>query len=98
MSSYFAFYPISNGANLALSTSASAATALGNAPQVRFANTGTVNVYLRFGGASVAATSTDMTIQPGVTEIYTIPEGATHFSAMAAAGTPTLNYTLGRGL
>lgn len=79
-------------------TTASGSTQIGGGKNVRIQNTGTVPVYIKFGGADVAATITDMPIMDNTTpELIRRPQGATHVAAITAAGTATIIFTSGEG-
>ncbi len=94
--------PFGPAASLVIATStSSAATALPKGgKQVRLlAAAGSDIVYVAFGASDVAATATtSMRLVPGVSEVVTIPEAATHIAAIASANTPSLYVTRGDGM
>jgi len=84
----------------ACSTTALAAVAVTAGAVVRFGNAGTAAISVAFGTSGIAGTVTAATaidILPGTAEAFTVPAGATHFSAIMASGTGTLKYTTGTG-
>lgn len=75
------------------------ADARGRAP-VRVKNrsyTAGDGIYFKFGTSSDSdvTSSTGMLIGPGETEMFTLPDGATHVLALAQANTPGLEVTVG---
>jgi hypothetical protein len=71
----------------------------------RIRNTGTVDVFIVFGGSDVAAVipavgspANGIPIGAGHTEAFRAPAGNTHLAAITASGTATLYITTGRGL
>lgn len=87
-------------ASLACSTTATAAVAVTVGQVVRFSNAGSVAISVAFGDSTIASTitaATAMDIMPGAAEAFTVPVGATHFSAIMASGTGNLKYTKGIG-
>lgn len=79
----------------------SAATSLGLAQgnmkkQVRIV-TGVGDAYIAFGGSSVAATANDMLLKAGVIEIFTVPDGATHYAVLRASVDTLITITVGAG-
>lgn len=81
---------------VASSTTASAALDVFSSA-VRVANTGTVPVFIRFGGSAVVATTGNMPVLPGTVEVFT--KGAyDRVAAITASGTATIYFTAGEGL
>lgn len=68
-----------------------------NAQQVRISNPGSNPVHVAFGDSGVVASATSpYVVLPGESAIFTIAK-ATHVSAFAATGTPTIYLVLGYG-
>lgn len=98
------FTPIGNSVTIAgTTTSASAALPIAAAdgvrPQVRIAHgiSGTI-AFVAFGNASVAATvANSIPVFPNYPEVFTVPNGATHFAAILSTGTGSVFATSGFG-
>lgn len=66
--------------------------------KLRFASpTGSGDYYIKFGDSTVTAAATDTLVLGGTAEIFTIPAGKTHVSALAATTTVAVNITSGAG-
>ena len=70
--------------------------------QVRLYNSGSVTVFVKFGGASVTAAVTDLPIPAGTVEVLSCKGyGSTHITYIAgitASSTATLYITSGEGV
>jgi hypothetical protein len=91
------------GSTVSHSVSTTALTAVACTPGevIRFGNGNSAAVGVRFGDSSVAAVitaATAMDIMPGSAEAFTVPPGATHWSAIMSSGTGTLKTTRGAGV
>lgn len=65
---------------------------------VRVYNSGDSTVFLAFGGSTViASTTTGYPMPPGVMEIVSLPDGATHVAGITAGGSDTVYLTPGEG-
>jgi len=105
----FAFQPMdATGVSVTAGTSA-AASEIAPAPkqynnaklrQVRVINSDTtIAAYIRFGGSTVAANTTDSILIPANDiEVFTLPAGVTHVSYITASGTAALNFCIGEGV
>jgi hypothetical protein len=101
------FRPILNGTiNIGASTS-SAGSALAGAPrsgpfQVRVVCTGSTPFFLKFGAATVSATSGDLPFPAPCDEVLTLSNRddnpITHAAAITASGTATVYLTTGDGI
>lgn len=83
-----------------VSTTALAAVACTAGSVIRFGNSGALPIGIRFGASDVAAVitaPTSMDIMPGTAEVFTVPPGVTHWSAIMASGSGTLKTTFGVG-
>lgn len=83
------------------STTALAAVACTAGEVLRFGVAGAAAIGIRFGTSTVAVditAATAMDIMPGTAEAFTVPAGATHWSAIMASGTGTLKVTRGAGV
>lgn len=93
--------PFTPGESVVAATStSSAATALpkgGN--QVRLLAVGGSDiVYFRFGDSAQTVSATNgVRLMPGVVEIFTKPQAATHIALIASANTPGVYITCGEG-
>lgn len=99
------FRPISSTVNIAAGTTTgnvaitSSGTPSPATSEVRFYNSGTVPVFVNFGGSGVTATlAAGMPIAPGATEAFGMEASQTHVAAITASGTATLYITTGDGL
>jgi hypothetical protein len=84
----------------ACSTTALTAVACTSGEALRFGNPGSLAIGFMFGPAAVASTityATAMDIMPGSVEVFTVPPGVTHYSAIMPSGTGTLKRTRGAG-
>lgn len=96
-------HPFTPGATVALAaTDASSRAALGkpNGWQLHVSTLPADDpVYIKFGDATVvAAVATSMRINPGQTQIFTVPASATHCAAICASTeTAALSLTSGMG-
>jgi len=73
----------------------------GEGGQVRVAvgeNSGANWCYIAFGETGVTATSADIPMIPGQSEVFTVGRGVTHLAAITDAGTCVVKATPGRGL
>lgn len=70
--------------------------------QVRFYNSGTAPVWIKFGDVTVTAdTANDIPIAPGLTGGFTVPPiagGALYVAAIAAGATGKIYFTPGTGI
>jgi hypothetical protein len=85
----------------ATTTTANVALNLPTAPMsvdVRLYNSGFVPIHVRFGNASVTATTTNMPIAPQTVEAFSISGAATHMAAITSSGTGTIFATVGMGV
>ena len=76
-------------------------SSFGAAQQVRIKNDGTATVWLRAGGVGVNATTSDMPVGAGVTEVLTFAPGEDvplYIAAIAAGGTGKIYFTPGGGI
>jgi hypothetical protein len=65
---------------------------------IRIYNSGTVPVFVAFGGSTVSATtSAGVPIAPGAVEVLSM-YGATHAAAIVASGSATIYFTPGAGI
>lgn len=84
-------------------TAASAAVALPSdavskaAPSVAIFNRGTVDAYVKLGGASVAATTLSMLVRAGSVVTFQRGSGNTHLAAITLSGGTELVVWLGEG-
>lgn len=78
--------------NAAINVPASSAGSL----TVRVYNSGTVTIFIAFGGSTVVATTAKMPIPAGNTEVFSIG-AATYIAGITASGSGTLYVTPGRG-
>ena len=99
MSILIPFRP-SGGATVNIDVAAaSARVVLSSGEQQRVMNNGTATAWIAFGDGTVAATvAGSMPVGPGVTEIVTIPVGATNVAAIAAGATGKIHFTPGSGV
>lgn len=68
---------------------------------VRIANSGTATVWIKRGDATAAATTSDMPVLAGVTEVLRFriqADGTLYLAAIAASGTGKIYFTLGEGI
>lgn len=92
------FTPGSSVSRAATTSSASVALPSTKGNQVLiFAPAANAVVFIKFGAADVAATTSDIAIPPGFNRIFTIPAGVTHVAAITAASTGTVYFTCGDG-
>lgn len=97
-----AFSPLPAGtATLSVTTSSSRVALVGangvDGNDVRIYNTGSSAARIRFGGATVAATTTDMLVAAGAETVL----GAlryTYIAAICPSGSTTLEITTGKGV
>lgn len=89
------FSPIST-VSLAVTTTTGRVATVGDASTIRIYNAGTATVFVKFGGSSVTAATTDMPIPAGVVETFRTGT-LTHVAAITASGTATLYVTSGEG-
>jgi hypothetical protein len=54
-------------------------------------------IYIVFGASGVTATSSDMPIVGGSSEVFTIPETSNYISSLSYSGAPTFYVTAGFG-
>ena len=93
------FLPIDRATYTISATTSNTATTLTQAPaagsqfQVMLYNSGSVTVFVRFGGV---ATTADVPIAPGLTTVLTSYAGQT-LGAITGSGTATLYATVGSG-
>lgn len=81
------------------STGRVALTGPGRSASVRIVNAGASTAFVKFGGSTVEAATTDMPILPGTVEIFDLPESATYMAGICASGlTATLYATTGQGV
>jgi len=98
------FTPAANSVPIAVgAASASAKLAdTSGLTQLRIFNEGTATAWVKFGGATVAAsTATDYPVPAGSVEVITIPSylsGPIYVAAIAAAATGNIWFTLGMGV
>jgi hypothetical protein len=64
---------------------------------IRLFNAGTTTVFIKAGGATVAATTSDLPIPPGVIEVIS-KGGATHISGITNSDSATVYVTPGEGV
>lgn len=69
----------------------------GTANHVRVFNAGGVTAFVRFGDASVQASTADIPVVAGSVEIFDAG-AATHVDAVMASGTGNVSATPGKGL
>ena len=95
--------PFGAGATYSLSVSNSTASVQVNLnataqQQVRVVSIATnPTVFIKFGGASVTAATSDMPILPGTVEVFTIGVAATYIAAITSSASGTLYITAGYG-
>lgn len=68
--------------------------------QYRIHNAGSVPVFVRFGGVSIAAATTDMPIPGGVVETFSLDAldgGPLYLAGITSSGSATLYATSGYG-
>ena len=66
---------------------------------VRVYNSGTVVVFINFGGSSVTATTTtSMPMPPGWSEPFRVHPSETYCAGITASGTSTVYFTVGEGM
>jgi hypothetical protein len=69
---------------------------------VRLVNAGNVLAFVRFGVSSpsavLAATSADIPLPPGITEVLSAPDDATHVAVITASSATTIYVTIGEGI
>jgi hypothetical protein len=99
--SFTIFTPIGATANLAV-TSTTGRVALDNltnqSRSVRCYNTGSVIVFIEFGGAAVeAAAATSLPLGPGAVEFFEIGGSVTQVAGITASGTATVYFSEGMG-
>lgn len=92
-----AFRPTAATASITIAAS-SARTAITFADQVRWFNGASETVYVKFGDSSVAATTSDIPVGAGVTEVMDVPFGATHIAAIGTGATGSFKVTPGIGI
>lgn len=96
-----AFRPSGQPVKVTVSASASTATKIGDDPvSVRIANTGTATIWVKFGGSSVAATTSDYPVPAGVVEVVT-PNTASrpvYVSVIASGATGDAYFNGGTGI
>jgi hypothetical protein len=95
------------GATIAVSvTASSSSTAITppNSPKnpalpgtVRVVNAGADLVFVSFSVASVAATSADLPVPSGNTEVFWTPAGIAYANVIAASASATVYFTPGQG-
>lgn len=102
-------YPFIPGATATLAaTATTGSVALGGQPrggafQVRVVNVGPNTAFIKRGGASVTAATTDFPVPAGVVEVLTFnntdKDPVTHVAAICASSqTATLYFTTGEGI
>lgn len=94
------FEPVGATVSLAVTntTGRVARTMLGElAGQVRLVNSGTVIVFVAFGGSTIDATTAGIPLLPGTAEVFTLTSDQTNIAGITASGTATLYATTGRG-
>lgn len=64
---------------------------------VRMRQAGTAECYIKFGDSTVVATTADMPVASGSTELFT-KGGATHVAFITASGTALVSFTNGEGM
>jgi hypothetical protein len=72
---------------------------VGGTRTIRFANIGTVTVFVAFGvgSAPTAALASSMPLLANTVEAFTIPPDVTHYSLIASGAGSTLYSTIGVG-
>lgn len=95
------FRPAGSTVNIDVSGS-SQAVLIGSCDSIRIMNDGTATVWLRFGDATVTATTaTGMPVGPGVTEVIEFEQGLGQpisVAAIAAGATGKIYFTPGIGI
>lgn len=94
-----AFSRTGNTASLSTSNVSAGAALPGTfGSSVRVHNPGTIPIHFRVGIGAQTAVLTDTVIPGGGTEVFSIPQGATHIAAIQASGTGTLYAMRGSGV
>jgi len=96
----FPFMPTGARVDLSATTTTSRiALPINDYGSLRVSNASGVTVYLRFGDASVTATTAaGLDLLPGTVETLRVPAGATHLAGITASGTATVGVTPGQGV
>lgn len=94
--------PFTPGATASLAvTTTTGSVALGKPDgtrQVRVANVGPNEAYVKFGDSTVEAATTDMPIHANTSDIFTVGPGITHIAGISAATeSAALRITSGHG-
>lgn len=95
-----AFEPLATAKiTVGASTARVAVTTLKGKVQVRVCSDGTDTVWIKFGGSTVTAATTDMPILPGSAEIFTIAsDGDLYVAAIGNSASGTIYFTPGSGI
>lgn len=64
---------------------------------VRMRQAGTAECYIKFGDSTVVATTADMPVASGSTELFT-KGSTTHVAFITSSGTALISFTNGEGL
>lgn len=96
-----AFSPMGSTVNLAATTSTGNVALSGfgvGGGNVRLYNSGSVVVFVNFGGAAVTAVlTTSMPLAPGASEVFAVGEGQ-YMAGITASGSATVYATIGQGV
>lgn len=96
-----AFSPMGSTVNLAATTTTGNVALSGfgaGGGNVRLYNSGTVTVFVAFGGSAVAATTTaSMPLPAGAVEVFAVGE-VLYLAGITASGTATVYATIGQGV
>lgn len=87
-----------NTASLAVTSISNRAALLGNGKAVRIYNSGSVPVFLQVGNGAVTATTANMPLSAGATEVFGLNNNITHVAAITATGAATVYLTRGEVL
>lgn len=92
-----AFRPTAATVSITIAAS-SARQAIPFADQVRWFNGASETVFVKFGDSSVAATTSDIPVGAGVTEVIDVPLGTTHIAAIGTGANGLFKATPGIGI
>ncbi len=101
MSSILAFSPTAATTTLSASTTSANGALAGDttvASSIRVYNGSTAVAFIKYGSGAQTATSADLPVAPGATEIFNIGPSVDNVAAILSTGTGNVYVTRGGGL
>lgn len=96
MSTFQSFTPAAN-ASISVTNASGSAAISGTGGTLRLANVSTVECFVKVGGSTVTAATTDFSVPANTQVFISVPNTATHVAAITAASTTTLRISRGDG-